>query len=64
MQENTNMVMCTRCEKFRDKTQIDRSCSNCYVCTACEVYICPECRFEIVLKPQRPMARITKQPEC
>lgn len=44
------IVICKECgEKFK-KDDLQRSCSNCYVCSNCEIYICPECRSEIVIK--------------
>ncbi len=57
MDESTPIVTCTHCGKSWDKKQLDRSCSNCFACTACEAYICPECRYEIVITPPRPMKR-------
>ncbi|KOH44005.1 hypothetical protein NC99_32210 [Sunxiuqinia dokdonensis] len=28
-----------------------RDCGNCFACTGCEIYICPNCRRGIVVKP-------------
>ena len=60
MKEVDNQVSCTHCGKPWDKTQLDRSCSNCFACTACEAYICPGCRHEIVVKPPKPMSQAKK----
>lgn len=57
MAEEDNIVSCKHCEKRWNKKQLDRSCSNCFACTGCEAYICPECRYEIVITPPRPMKR-------
>ncbi len=45
------IVECQHCGKTFDKKDLDRSCSNCFACTSCETYICPECGNEIVVKP-------------
>ncbi|HZL11494.1 MAG TPA: hypothetical protein VFC65_16035 [Prolixibacteraceae bacterium] len=50
-----NTVNCLHCGKSWDKTLLSRSCSNCFACTGCEAYICPECRYETVITPPRPM---------
>jgi len=47
MEELNTIVTCTHCGKSWDKTQLSKSCSNCFGCTGCEAYICPECRYEI-----------------
>jgi uncharacterized protein YbaR (Trm112 family) len=44
------MVYCRECGETFKKDYLQRSCSNCFVCTSCEIYICPECRSEIVVK--------------
>jgi hypothetical protein len=44
------MVYCRECGETFTKDDLQRSCSNCFVCTSCEIYICPVCRFEIVVK--------------
>jgi hypothetical protein len=28
-----------------------KSCGNCFACTGCEIYVCPNCEKEIVIKP-------------
>jgi hypothetical protein len=43
-------VRCNDCGRSFEKDELQRSCSNCFVCTSCEVYICPACRAEIVVK--------------
>jgi len=45
-----NMICCKECGNKFLKEDLQRSCSNCFVCTNCEIYICPECRSEIVVK--------------
>jgi len=57
MEESNSLVTCTHCGKSWDKTLLSKSCSNCFACTGCEAYICPECRYEIVITPTKPMKR-------
>jgi hypothetical protein len=56
-EEKNYQVSCTRCNKSWDKRDLERSCSNCFACTGCEAYICPDCRYEIVVVPIRKMKR-------
>lgn len=56
-EEDKYQVTCTRCQKSWDKRDLERSCSNCFACTGCEAYICPECRYEIVVVPIKKMKR-------
>jgi hypothetical protein len=46
-----DLVECKNCGKSFKKKDLDRSCSNCFACTSCETYICPECGNEIVVIP-------------
>lgn len=34
-----------------------RVCSNCFACSACEIYTCPACDSEVVVKPVKKMKR-------
>jgi len=43
-------VSCKECGKSFSKDDLSRSCSNCFVCASCEIYICPGCRAEIVVR--------------
>jgi len=61
MIEQNNMILCSHCGKSWDKTQLSKSCSNCFACTGCEAYICPECRYEIVITPPKPMKRAKRE---
>ena len=33
------------------------TCSNCFACTGCEIYLCPSCGSEVVIKPMKPMKK-------
>ncbi|MBV5313390.1 MAG: hypothetical protein JZU47_08845 [Prolixibacteraceae bacterium] len=61
MEQKSTDVTCDHCGKTWDKKQLDRSCSNCFGCTGCEAYICPECRYEIVVVPIKPMKKIKRE---
>ena len=57
MKNKEEIVHCTHCGFEAQKGDLDRSCSNCFACTGCEIYICPECRNEIVVTPMKPMGK-------
>jgi len=46
-------ISCSNCGTQYLKEELDRDCGNCFSCTGCEVYICPNCRHEIVVKPMK-----------
>lgn len=46
-------VICKNCSKKHDKKSLKRSCGNCFACTGCEIYQCPDCRKSIVITPMR-----------
>lgn len=47
---------CTECGYGFSNLDADRVCSNCFACTGCEIYCCPSCRREVVIKPKKPMS--------
>jgi hypothetical protein len=61
MDDKNTSITCTHCGNTWDKQQLPKSCSNCFACTGCEVYICPECRYEIVVVPVKPMKRLSQE---
>ena len=48
---------CSACEFRFSNLDVDRTCSNCFACTGCEIYLCPACGLEVVIKPMKPMKR-------
>lgn len=56
-EEEKYQVHCTHCNTSWDKRDLERSCSNCFACTGCEAYICPQCRYEIVVVEIKKMKR-------
>lgn len=61
MDDQDTNITCTHCGQTWDKKLLSRSCSNCFACTGCEAYICPECRYEIVVVPIKPMKRSRRE---
>lgn len=46
---------CEKCGFKFSNLDLPRTCSNCFACTGCEIYICPVCENEVVIKPMKPM---------
>ncbi|HKK43246.1 MAG TPA: hypothetical protein VJ963_12605 [Bacteroidales bacterium] len=51
MNTEEEYIICNRCGTKFEKDREYRSCSNCFVCSGCEIYFCPSCDNEIVLIP-------------
>lgn len=51
---------CNSCSYEFSNLDVDRTCSNCFACTGCEIYICPSCNSEVVIKPVKPMGKAGK----
>jgi hypothetical protein len=52
---NKDHVICGACGLKIERTKENRYCSNCFACTGCEIYYCPECDNEIIITPVRPI---------
>lgn len=50
---------CINCNFQFSNLDVPRACSNCFACTGCEIYICPQCSEEVVIKPVK--KRVTDQ---
>jgi hypothetical protein len=48
-------ITCGSCNFKFERTGEYRHCSNCIVCTGCEVYYCPHCDDEITVTPIKPI---------
>jgi hypothetical protein len=44
-------IICGSCNQKFERSKEYTSCSNCFVCTGCEIYYCPRCDNEIVITP-------------
>lgn len=55
--EESILVTCSHCGKIWPKNLLEKSCSNCFACTGCETYLCPVCRYDIVVVTIKPMKR-------
>jgi len=51
-----NHIICGSCKLKFDRTKEYRHCSNCFACTGCEIYYCPQCDNEIVITPVKQMS--------
>lgn len=49
--KDLDKLQCEHCQAEFNKHDLDRSCSNCFCCTGCEIYLCPNCKKEIVVIP-------------
>jgi hypothetical protein len=52
-QINPGHIICGNCGLDFERTKEFKHCSNCFACTACEIYYCPGCEHEIVITPVR-----------
>ena len=48
---------CNTCNFQFSNLDVDRTCSNCFACTGCEIYFCPSCSSEVVIKPVKPFKK-------
>lgn len=48
---------CGNCGFQFSNFDLPRACSNCFACTGCEIYICPSCEKEVVIKPMKQIQR-------
>ncbi|MBK6282212.1 MAG: hypothetical protein IPF54_05680 [Draconibacterium sp.] len=55
------IYICTSCGFQFSNLDVDRTCSNCFACTGCEIYNCPSCDAEVVIKPIKQMKRSESQ---
>jgi hypothetical protein len=46
-----DFIICDNCGHKFERDRLYRSCSNCFVCSGCEIYYCPSCDEEIDLIP-------------
>jgi len=44
-------IICGTCNLKFERDREFRNCSNCFVCTGCEIYFCPKCDNEIIITP-------------
>jgi len=58
MMNEKETVKCIHCSSSYIKDELDKFCCNCFCCTGCEIYICPNCNKEIIVRP------IGDPPEC
>lgn len=44
---------CNSCGFKFSNVDVMRSCSNCFACTGCEIYLCPKCENEVIIKDKK-----------
>ncbi len=49
--------ICTGCGFRFSNLDVQRTCSNCFACTGCEIYLCPSCNSEVVVKPMKNLSK-------
>lgn len=49
-------VVCRSCQYQFERYTERQLCSNCFACTGCERYICPQCDGRIEVIPVKPMS--------
>jgi predicted Zn-ribbon and HTH transcriptional regulator len=52
-QKKEKYYRCTNCGFEFSNLDVSRVCSNCFACTGCEIYTCPNCEIEVVVKPMK-----------
>ena len=50
-QKKEEVYACNSCGRQFSNFDVPRNCSNCFACTGCEIYLCPFCGEEVVVKP-------------
>jgi len=48
-------ITCGKCSYQFERSKANKHCSNCIVCTGCEVYYCAGCDEEIIITPIKPI---------
>jgi hypothetical protein len=56
-------IICGLCGLKFERGNEFKYCSNCFACTGCEIYYCPDCDNEIVITPVRSIAIRSDQPD-
>ena len=44
------IILCHNCGTSFERDLFYRNCSNCFACLGCEIYTCPGCAIEIIVK--------------
>jgi hypothetical protein len=52
-QKEEKLYTCQNCGFVFSNLELPRTCSNCFSCTGCEIYTCPQCKKEVVIRPMK-----------
>ncbi len=47
------LYTCKNCNFRFSNLDVMRTCSNCFACTGCEIYTCPACHNEVIVKEMK-----------
>ena len=53
MNKLIQLILCHNCGTTLERDVSYRLCSNCFACTGCEIYTCPGCGTELVVRPKK-----------
>jgi len=53
MNQLISIILCYNCGLSFERDLDYRLCSNCFACSGCEIYTCPGCGTEIIVKPKK-----------
>lgn len=51
------IYVCNKCGFCFSNLDVEKICSNCFACTGCEMYLCPLCHSEVIVKPVKQMIK-------
>ncbi len=58
-QKKEKIYTCGNCGFAFSNLDVPRTCSNCFACSGCEIYLCPSCKTEVVIKPIKDVKKRT-----
>jgi len=53
MDKLIKIILCHNCGTSIERDLSYRLCSNCFACTGCEIYTCPDCATELIVKQKK-----------
>jgi hypothetical protein len=59
-QKKEKVYKCQACDFTFSNLDVSRTCSNCFACTGCEIYFCPSCNAEVIIKPIKKPTKLSE----
>ena len=53
MEKLEKWIICENCGFRYLEADLERVCSNCFACVSCRIYLCWNCKAEIVVIPMK-----------